>query len=142
MAVFLANSGGAWDNAKKLVEDGHHGGKGSDAHEATIIGDTVGDPFKDTAGPSINPLIKVMNLVSLLIVSAIVKMSVGENANTPLRLIIAILAAAGIAAAVIVSNRRSTVMGDDDSGTPAPAPPSTPVADADDTTTRQFEQQS
>ena len=72
MAVFLANSGGAWDNAKKLVEDGHHGGKGSPAHEATIIGDTVGDPFKDTAGPAINPLIKVMNLVSLLIASAVV----------------------------------------------------------------------
>ena len=70
MAVFLANSGGAWDNAKKLVEDGHHGGKGSPAHEATIIGDTVGDPFKDTAGPAINPLLKVMNLVSLLIVGA------------------------------------------------------------------------
>ena len=61
MAVFLANSGGAWDNAKKLVEDGNYGGKGSPAHEATVIGDTVGDPFKDTAGPAINPLIKVMN---------------------------------------------------------------------------------
>ena len=72
MAVFLANSGGAWDNAKKLVEDGNHGGKGSPAHEATIIGDTVGDPFKDTAGPAINPLIKVMNLVSLLIAAAVV----------------------------------------------------------------------
>ena len=81
MAVFLANSGGAWDNAKKLVEDGHHGGKGSAAHEATIIGDTVGDPFKDTAGPAINPLIKVMNLVSLLIASAVVSMSVGEDQN-------------------------------------------------------------
>ena len=67
MAVFLANSGGSWDNAKKLVEDGIYGGKGSPAHEATIIGDTVGDPFKDTAGPAINPLIKVMNLVSVLI---------------------------------------------------------------------------
>ena len=66
MAVFLANAGGAWDNAKKLVEDGNHGGKGSPAHEATIIGDTVGDPFKDTAGPAINPLLKVMNLVALL----------------------------------------------------------------------------
>ena len=79
MAVFLANSGGAWDNAKKLVEDGHHGGKGSPAHEATIIGDTVGDPFKDTAGPAINPLLKVMNLVSLLIAPAVVNLSVGDR---------------------------------------------------------------
>src|SRR3954470_4980992 len=67
MAVFLANSGGAWDNAKKMVEDGAYGGKGSEAHAATVIGDTVGDPFKDTAGPAINPLLKVMNLVALLI---------------------------------------------------------------------------
>src|SRR5207245_3523259 len=72
MAIFLANSGGAWDNGKKLIEDGVHGGKGSSAHEATIIGDTVGDPFKDTAGPAINPLIKVMNLVSVLIAPAVV----------------------------------------------------------------------
>jgi K(+)-stimulated pyrophosphate-energized sodium pump len=144
MAVFLANSGGAWDNAKKLVEDGHHGGKGSESHAATVIGDTVGDPFKDTAGPAINPLIKVMNLVSLLIVSAIVKLSIGEHANTPLRILIALAAAAGIAAAVIVSKRRSTVIGDD-SGTPAPPPPPTPVDEpvtpAADDATRQFEQQ-
>ena len=83
MAVFLANSGGAWDNAKKLVEDGIHGGKGSDAHAATVIGDTVGDPFKDTAGPAINPLIKVMNLVSVLIAPAVVQLSIGKHANTP-----------------------------------------------------------
>ena len=82
MAVFLSNSGGAWDNAKKLVEDGHFGGKGSEAHEATIIGDTVGDPFKDTAGPAINPLIKVMNLVSLLIATSVVKYSHNTGLRT------------------------------------------------------------
>ena len=109
MAVFLANSGGAWDNAKKLVEDGNHGGKGSPAHEATIIGDTVGDPFKDTAGPAINPLIKVMNLVSLLIASAVVSMSVGEDQNDALRIVIALVAVAIIAVAVYISKQREVV---------------------------------
>ena len=113
MAVFLANAGGAWDNAKKLVEDGNHGGKGSPAHEATIIGDTVGDPFKDTAGPSINPLIKVMNLVSLLIASAIVSMSIGENENDVLRILIALVAVAIIAGVVIMSKRRGVTIGGD-----------------------------
>ncbi|HEX5086350.1 MAG TPA: sodium-translocating pyrophosphatase [Nocardioides sp.] len=130
MAVFLANSGGAWDNAKKLVEDGNHGGKGSEAHAATVIGDTVGDPFKDTAGPAINPLLKVMNLVSLLIVSAIVKLSVGEDANNPVRILIAVLAFLGIVAAVYVSKRRSAVIGDDGpSATPA-TPATDPAATA------------
>ncbi|MFI5732437.1 sodium-translocating pyrophosphatase [Kribbella sp. NPDC051587] len=118
MAVFLANSGGAWDNAKKLVEDGNHGGKGSPAHEATIIGDTVGDPFKDTAGPAINPLIKVMNLVSVLIAPAVVGMSaIGDNPNTGLRIAIAVAAVVVLAAAVIVSKRRESVISD----TPAEA---------------------
>ncbi len=107
MAVFLANSGGAWDNSKKLVEDGYHGGKGSQAHEATVIGDTVGDPFKDTAGPAINPLIKVMNLVALLIAPAVVAMSVGTEENDPLRIGIAAGSVAIIAGAVYISKRRS-----------------------------------
>jgi K(+)-stimulated pyrophosphate-energized sodium pump len=113
MAVFLANSGGAWDNAKKLVEDGMHGGKGSSAHAATVIGDTVGDPFKDTAGPAINPLIKVMNLVSLLIAPAVVQLSTGTDANPALRLAIAGVAVLVIIGAVTVSKRRASALHDD-----------------------------
>ncbi len=112
MAIFLANSGGAWDNAKKLVEDGNHGGKGSSAHEATIIGDTVGDPFKDTAGPAINPLIKVMNLVSVLIAPAVVQFSIGPDENAAVRIIISLVAVAIIVAAIVVSKRRGTVLSD------------------------------
>jgi K(+)-stimulated pyrophosphate-energized sodium pump len=107
MAVFLANSGGAWDNAKKLVEDGRYGGKGSPAHDAVVIGDTVGDPFKDTAGPAINPLIKVMNLVALLIAPAVVAVSLGEDANHVLRLAIAIAAGLIAATAVVLSRLRA-----------------------------------
>jgi K(+)-stimulated pyrophosphate-energized sodium pump len=108
MAVFLANSGGAWDNAKKMVEDGNHGGKGSEAHAATVIGDTVGDPFKDTAGPAINPLIKVMNLVGLLVTPAVVKFALDGNETTSK--IIAALAVATIVVALVLTRRKSTLI--------------------------------
>ena len=108
MAVFLSNSGGAWDNAKKMVEDGHHGGKNSDAHAATIIGDTVGDPFKDTAGPAINPLIKVMNLVGLLITPAIVSLALGGSTTNST--LIGIGATLVIIAALIRNRRQATAI--------------------------------
>jgi K(+)-stimulated pyrophosphate-energized sodium pump len=102
MAVFLANAGGAWDNAKKLVEDGNYGGKGSEAHAATVIGGTVGDPFKDTVGPAISSLIAVMSLVSLLVATSVVKYSY----NVGLRTAVAVVAVAIVVAAVVISQRR------------------------------------
>ncbi|MDM7854452.1 sodium-translocating pyrophosphatase [Cellulomonas alba] len=122
MAVFLANSGGAWDNAKKIVEDGNFGGKGSAAHDAAVIGDTVGDPFKDTAGPAINPLIKVMNLVSVLIAPAVVAISVGSGANQPARLAIAIVAALIAFGAVVASRLRAARVDRDGVDEPEAAP--------------------
>jgi K(+)-stimulated pyrophosphate-energized sodium pump len=124
MANFLSNSGGAWDNAKKYIEDGHYGGKGSDAYRAAVIGDTIGDPFKDTAGPALNPLIKVMNLVALLILPAVISLQ-----DNGIRYAIAGGALVILLIAIAFSKRDTgSLVGTPDSG----AAPAVPAAAAGD----------
>jgi K(+)-stimulated pyrophosphate-energized sodium pump len=105
LAVFMANAGGAWDNAKKTIEDGLYGGKGSEAHKASVTGDTVGDPLKDTAGPALNPLIKVMNMVALLAIGPILAAS--ESGKGWLLYLIGVIGIAGVAWAIWRSKTES-----------------------------------
>ena len=123
MANFLSNAGGAWDNGKKYIEEGNLGGKGSDVHKAVVIGDTVGDPFKDTAGPAINPLIKVMNLVSLLILPAIISLADNDAPATSSPAVGLVIVLGG----VLFSKRSGAGIAD---ATPPSPPASEPTPDS------------
>jgi K(+)-stimulated pyrophosphate-energized sodium pump len=124
MANFLSNSGGAWDNAKKFIEDGNYGGKGSDAYRAAVIGDTIGDPFKDTAGPALNPLIKVMNLVSLLILPAVISLQ-----DNNIRYVLAGAALIILLIAIFFSKRSTGSLTDLPAGVSASAPAAATAGD-------------
>ena len=136
LAVLLSNAGGAWDNAKKTIEDGMHGGKGTNAHKAAVIGDTVGDPFKDTAGPALNPLIKVMNLVAILIAPVIISPSLSPT----VRLVVVLGALAALTVAVVLS-KKSGLNIEPTEPVPAPEPvPSPTIAREEVTAARDREE--
>jgi K(+)-stimulated pyrophosphate-energized sodium pump len=105
MAVFMSNAGGAWDNAKKYIEDGHYGGKRSEAHKAAVVGDTVGDPFKDTAGPALNPMIKVVNLVALIVAPLVV--TAAQNPDSRIAVILVMVVLLAIIGWAIMTSKRS-----------------------------------
>ena len=107
MAVFMSNAGGAWDNAKKYIEEGHYGGKKSDPHKAAVVGDTVGDPFKDTAGPALNPMIKVVNLVALLAAPLVVTMAAPGSEANRLPVIIVMIALLGVIIWAILKSKKT-----------------------------------